>query len=200
MRKIVLTAASLSLFAFYSCESKKETTTSTEISKTELPEDALVTENDLTDSSQAPQDSYVVLDDKGQQKTEKLDANEKLISGNELPVPAQNFIAQNLGNVKFLHSLKETERTISTYKIQLENGIKVEFSENGEWKEVKSELNNPIPTEFLPKSIVEYVGKNYPKIGIEKIEKDQKEIKVELLQHNSPTLKFDLDGKFITKS
>ena len=65
-----------------------------------MPEDALVTENDLTDSSQAPQDSYVVLDDKGQQKTEKLDANEKLISGNELPVPAQNFIAQNLGNVK----------------------------------------------------------------------------------------------------
>ena len=127
-------------------------------------------------------------------------ANEKLISGNELPVPAQNFIAQNLGNVKFLHSLKETERTISTYKIQLENGIKVEFSENGEWKEVKSELNNPIPTEFIPKSIVEYIGKNYPKVGIEKIEKDQKEIKVELLQHNSPTLKFDLDGKFITKS
>ena len=47
MRKIVLTAASLSLFAFYSCESKKETTT-VKADIVLVPESALVKQGQLT--------------------------------------------------------------------------------------------------------------------------------------------------------
>ena len=199
MRKIVLTVASISLLTFASCDSKKETKSSTEIDRTELPEDALVSEYDISDSSNTTQNSYTVIENNGQQKTVKLDADEQLISANEFPVNAQNLITQNFGNTKILNSLKETEHNVSTFKIQLENGTKVEFAENGEWLEVKNGLNKPIPTNFISEKIINYIVKNYPKAGIEKIKKEVKDgsFKVELLQNNSPTLKFDLNGNFV---
>ena len=196
MRKLVLSAVVVLSFIVSSCNNKTEATPN----KNEAPEQPLATESEITTNtdSSTSQNSYVVLMDNGSPKTINLDSNETIIAANNLPTNAQNFVTQNFGNVEFQYAVKEVEHNIPSFKIQLKDGTKIEFDENGEWEEVKNDLRKGIPTKFFPENIKKYLEKNYAKIDAKSIEKDVKdrEIKVDLLQNNVD-LKFDLDGNFI---
>ncbi|WP_313094651.1 PepSY-like domain-containing protein [Empedobacter sp.] len=200
MRKIVLSTAAILSLVLSSCESKKSENTQVETSKTEVAEQPIVSESDIAnnpESSTSP-NTYVVLQDNGQQKTVNIDPNETIISANNLPVNAQNFVSQNFGNMEFVNAIKEVKHNITTYNIQLKDGTKIEFTDNGDWTEVKNGLGKSIPTKFFPDNIQKYLQSKYPKIDAKSIEMDtkDKEIKVELLQNNVD-LKFDLNGNFI---
>ena len=200
MKKIVLSSAVILSLALFSCETKKADQTDVVTSKSEVAEQPIVSESDIAnhpESSTSP-NTYVVLQDDGQQKTVNIDSNEMVVSANNLPVNVQNFIAQNFGNLKLLNAIKEVEHNITTYNIQLKDGTKLEFSDNGQWIEVKNGLGKAIPTNFFPEKIKSYLEKNNLKSPIKKIEQDKKDgsYEVEFLQ-SKQTLKFDLNGNFI---
>lgn len=199
MKKIVLSTAVILSLALFSCETKKADQTDVVTSKSETPEQPIVSESDIanTETSASP-NTYVVLQDNGKQKIVNIDLNETVISANNLPVNAQKFVTQNFGNIEFLNAIKEVDRNITTYNIQLVDGTKLDFTDNGDWTEVKNGLGKAIPTNFFPENIQKYLQTKYPKIDAKSIEIDtkDKEIKVELLQNNID-LKFDLNGNFI---
>lgn len=200
MRKIILSTAAILSLVFSSCESKKTENSEVITSKSEVAEQPIVSESDIANhpESSTSSNTYVVLQDNGQQKTVNIDPNETVISANNLPVNAQNFVSKNFGNMEFVNAIKEVERNITTYNIQLKDGTKIEFTDNGDWKEVKNGLGKAIPIKFFPDNIQKYLQSKYPKIDAKSIEMDtkDKEIKVELLQNNVD-LKFDLNGNFI---
>ncbi|MEG0695528.1 PepSY-like domain-containing protein [Algoriella sp.] len=194
MRKIFFAIATITLVSFYSCESKKtvqETKETTE--KKSVNQDTLSAQKTVVATN-----GYTVLQDNGQEKTVTLDHDETIVALTNFPVKAQDFIKQNFSNSDIYYSIKEVDRSETKYKTQLKDGTKIEFDVNGDWKEVKNGMNKPIPTKFFPENISKYIQTNYPKIDVNKIEKDakDKEIKVELIQNNLD-LKFDLNGNFI---
>lgn len=200
MRKIILSTTAILSLVLSSCESKKTENTEVVTNKSEVAEQPIVSESDIANNpeSSTSSNTYVVLQDNGQQKTVNIDPNETVISANNLPVNAQNFVSKNFGNMEFVNAIKEVERNITTYNIQLKDGTKIEFTDNGDWSEVKNGLGKSIPTKFFPDNIQKYLQTKYPKIDAKSIEMDtkDKEIKVELLQNNVD-LKFDLNGNFI---
>ena len=194
MRKIFFAIATITLVSFYSCESKKtvqETKKTTE--RISVNQDTLSAQKTVVATN-----GYTVLQDNGQEKTVTLDHDETIVALTNFPVKAQDFIKQNFSNSDIYYSIKEVDRSETKYKTQLKDGTKIEFDVNGDWKEVKNGMNKPIPTKFFPENISKYIQTNYPKIDVNKIEKDakDKEIKVELIQNNLD-LKFDLNGNFI---
>ncbi|MFV0144705.1 PepSY-like domain-containing protein [Empedobacter falsenii] len=200
MKKIVLSTAAVLSLVLFSCESKKTEQIEVVPSKSEAAEQPVVSESDIANNLEesASTNAYVVLQDNGQQKTVNIDPNESVISANNLPVNAQNFIVQNFGNLELLNAIKEVEHNVTTYNIQLKDGTKLEFSDNGQWIEVKNGLGKAIPTNFFPEKIKSYLEKNNLKSPIKKIEQDKKDgsYEVEFLQ-SKQTLKFNLYGNFI---
>lgn len=200
MKKIVLSTAALLSLVLFSCESKKTEQIEVVPSKSEAAEQPVVSESDIANNLEesASTNAYVVLQDNEQQKTVNIDPNESVISANNLPVNAQNFVSKNFGNMEFVHAIKEVDRNITTYNIQLKDGTKIEFTDNGDWIEVKNGLGKAIPNKFFPENIKKYLQTKYPKVDAKSIDMDtkDKEIKVELLQNNVD-LKFDLNGNFI---
>jgi len=167
MKKILLSIIVISSFVAISCQSKTET-----------------------------KQTYTEIEDNGQQKVETVDTDESIIQNTELPDTAQKFIKQNFGSETIQNVIKEADTMGDKYKVQLGNGIKVEFDANGEWKEVKAELaNQSVGALFLPQTMRDYLNKNYPDIGIESVDRDGKGIDVELL--NNVDLKFDTNGNFL---
>ena len=193
MRKIFFAIATITLVSFYSCESKK-----TVQETIETTEKKSVNQDTLSAQKTVVATGYTVLQDNGQEKTVTLDHDETIVALTNFPVKAQDFIKQNFSNSDIYYSIKEVDRSETKYKTQLKDGTKIEFDVNGDWKEVKNGMNKPIPTKFFPENISKYIQTNYPKIDVNKIEKDakDKEIKVELIQNNLD-LKFDLNGNFI---
>lgn len=166
MKKIMLATLVISSMAMYSCQSKSEKQTYTEI------------------------------EENGQQKIETTDSDETLVQTNNLPQNAQMFIKQNFGSETLQSVIKENDRKGDEYKVQLSNGIKIEFDANGEWKEVKAELaNQSVGALFLPQITRDYLSTNYPNIGVESVDRDVQGIDVDLL--NGIDLKFDTNGNFL---
>lgn len=140
--------------------------------------------------------TYTEIEENGQQKIETTDSDETLLQSNNLPQNAQMFIKQNFGSENVQSVVKENDSSGDEYKVQLSNGIKIEFDANGEWKEVKAELaNQSVGALFLPQVTRDYLSTNYPNIGIESVDRDAKGIDVELL--NKVDLKFDTNGNFL---
>ncbi|MBQ0147855.1 MAG: PepSY-like domain-containing protein [Flavobacteriaceae bacterium] len=167
MKKILLSAIVLSSFAMLSCQSKTET-----------------------------KQTYTEIEDNGQQKVETVDTDETIVQNTDLPNEAQNFIKNNFGSETIQSVLKEANISGDEYKVQLGNGIKLEFDANGQWKDVKAEVaNQSVGALFLPQVTRDYLTQNYPNIGIKSVERDAKGIDIDLL--NNIDLKFDTNGNFL---
>ena len=123
MRKVILSTAVILSLVFSSCESKKTENSEVITSKSEVAEQPIVSESDIANhpESLTSQNTYEVLQDNGQQKTVNIDPNETVISANSLPINAQNFVSKNFGNMEFVNAIKEVERNITTYNIQLKD-------------------------------------------------------------------------------
>lgn len=141
-------------------------------------------------------ESYTVIEENGQEKMVTTDYDEAIIQSADLPEKASQFLKNNFGSETIQNSIKENDIRGDEYKVQLSNGIKIDFDANGEWKEVKSEVaNQSVGALFLPQVTRDYLAKNYSNIGIKSVDKDNKGIDVEL--NNDIDLKFDPSGNFI---
>lgn len=98
--------------------------------------------------------------------------NDKLIKKSELPAQAQKFINDNFANVKITYAKVERDFLEKSYEVVLADGVKLEFTSKGSWKEVDCRYAE-VPAAIVPQAIREYVNANYPGEKILKIEHER---------------------------
>lgn len=111
-----------------------------------------------------------------------------------LPANSKEFLNRHFHGVQISH-IKVEEGLLKTdsYDVILTNGVNVEFTGSGNWKEVEGK-NIAVPAEIVPATIRKYVQTNYPGKIIVSIEKDRREYDIKL--DNGIDLDFDLNGNF----
>ena len=80
------------------------------------------------------------------------------------------------------------------YEVILKNGTKIEFTRQGEWKDVDCQTSE-VPSSIVPTAIRNYVKTQFPNNFIVKIEVDHNSYDIEL--DNDFDLKFDKTGNFL---
>jgi len=112
-----------------------------------------------------------------------------------LPQQAQQtlkkaFPKATVNRVKVDHNLLG----VNDYEVVLNNGTEIEFTKNGEWKEVDCG-HQAVPQTFIINPIKTFISKNHKGRTVVKIDKDDKCYEVEL--NDGTELKFDRAGNFI---
>jgi len=108
-------------------------------------------------------------------------------SYDNLPSQAQQFITQHFPTASIVSVVIDEGR----YEVWLNNGTEIEFTMQGEWKEVDCHMTQ-VPNSIIPAKILEYVTAHYPNNFIVKIEKDYDGYDIEL--NNGLDLDFDYNG------
>lgn len=119
---------------------------------------------------------------------------QKKIEVTELPKPAKEFLKKFFSNKSVESVKKDAEHGEKGYEVKLKDGTEVEFWSDGSYREVDGGYK-PIPTEFIPKVVKDYVAKNYPNEKITHIDYGHKDLDVDLT--NKIDLEFTKEGKFI---
>lgn len=119
---------------------------------------------------------------------------QKKIETTELPKPAQEFLQKYFSNKTIDIAQKDAEHGEKGYEVKLKDGTEVEFWKDGSYREVDGD-DKPIPTEFIPASVKDYVAKNYPNEKITHIDYGHKDLDVDLT--NDIDLEFTKEGKIL---
>lgn len=119
---------------------------------------------------------------------------QKKIETTELPKPAQEFLQKYFSNTSIDTAQKDAEHGEKGYEVKLKDGTEVEFWKDGSYREVDGD-DKPIPTEFIPASVKDYVAKNYPNEKITHIDYGHKDLDVDLT--NDIDLEFTKEGKIL---
>ncbi|GIJ94120.1 hypothetical protein CAPN002_13380 [Capnocytophaga stomatis] len=124
-----------------------------------------------------------------------INAQETIITHNELPHNAQSFIKKHFSKYTLDYVILDKEFFSSDdYTVRFSEGIKIEFDEKGDWTEIDGNYTE-IPTEFISKNILSYVKTKFINTKIVKIEKGifgSQEVKLS----NGLELEFDSQGNF----
>ena len=119
---------------------------------------------------------------------------QKKIETTELPKPAQEFLQKHFSKTTIESAQKDAEHGEKGYEVKLKDGTEVEFWKDGSYREVDGD-DKPIPTDFIPASVKDYVAKNYPNEKITHIDYGHKDLDVDLT--NDIDLEFTKDGKIL---
>ncbi|MDR0427204.1 MAG: PepSY-like domain-containing protein [Dysgonamonadaceae bacterium] len=111
-----------------------------------------------------------------------------------LPQAAKNFIQKHFPNEKVSYMKIDKELLSTTYEVTFISGIELEFTKDGEWKEIDCK-HTAVPAGAVPTKISEYVKTNFPGTFIKQIEKKKRRYEVEL--SNKLDLEFDMNENFI---
>lgn len=117
-----------------------------------------------------------------------------VINRDKLPEEAQKMLEEYFPKAKVSlikidrHLLKKTD-----YDVRLTNGTTIEFSNKGKWKSVDCG-KRAVPEGLVPKTIRNYVAKNYPDVIIVSIRKSGSGYEIGL--SDQVKLKFNLLGQF----
>ena len=120
--------------------------------------------------------------------------NDKVISKNQLPAQAQSFLNENFADVKISYAKQETDFIERSYEVVLADGTKLEFTKNGNWKEVDCRYSE-VPSAIVPAPIKNFINENYSGSRVLKIERDSRGYEVKL--SNKLELKFNNDFKIV---
>lgn len=121
-------------------------------------------------------------------------AQETIISKNELPKEAQKFISKYFLKTNIDYVKKDKETFSTNYTVRFTDGKEVDFDSKGKWTEVDG-IKNPIPTSFINNNIKTYVKEKFPNTSITKINKGSfgsQEVKLS----NGLELEFNSKGQF----
>lgn len=110
-----------------------------------------------------------------------------------LPSIAKDFVSINFAESNPVNVLKDTEVFDVEYEVRFDDGLKIEFDKNGEWKEIKNEIDC-LTFGFLPENIGIYLENNHNRFCIKEIKREFKGFKVELT--NDIEVVFDKNGNF----
>lgn len=119
---------------------------------------------------------------------------QKKIELTELPKESQEFLQKYFSKKAIDVVKKDAEHGEKGYEIKFKDGTEAEFWKDGSYREIDGD-GKPIPTEFIPAAIKNYVAKHYPNEKITHIDYGHKDIDVDLT--NNIDLEFTKEGKFI---
>lgn len=113
----------------------------------------------------------------------------------QLPSEALAFIKRHFPQAEISHIKIEKEfLRVDKYEVLLTDRTEVEFDRDGQWMEVECD-RMPVPAALVPAYVAEYVEKNFPGALIVKLERERKELEVDL--DNDLSLTFNRKGKLI---
>lgn len=124
----------------------------------------------------------------------QLQAKDVPVTFRELPNKAQTFLNNHFSALKISYVIKDKGFFSTEYEVTLENGVQVEFNQDGDWKSVDGQ-DRSIPTAFIPAKITKYIKEKFPNMTISKIEKDSQKYEVEL--NGDLDLEFNLNGDYL---
>lgn len=119
------------------------------------------------------------------------------ISKNEskLPKISKEFLQKHFPNDKISFVIEDKEGLRTTYEVMLTSGKEIEFSKNGEWKEVDTK-KEALPQGIVSEKIASYVKNNFDdKTYLVQIKKTFWGTEVEL--SNKLELEFSASGRFL---
>ncbi len=76
------------------------------------------------------------------------DRDSLIVAPNALPAPAQSFLSQHFKGA----NIALVKKDMDSYDVTLNDGTEVDFTLNGDWKDVDGQYK-PIPTTFLPNGL-----------------------------------------------
>ena len=120
--------------------------------------------------------------------------NDKPITVDQLPEKAQQFLRQHFPNEKVSLAKSERDFLELTYEVIFTNGMKVEFTKDGQWKDVDCRYAS-VPKAIVPAQIAQKVQELYPETTIRQIDRDSRDYEVKL--SNGLELTFDLKFNLI---
>ena len=112
----------------------------------------------------------------------------------QIPAAAQSFINQYFPGMDVVLVEMDDDDEGKEYSVWLNDGTKVEFDLQGEWKRVGRKKTG-VPVKLIPPTITEYVKAHYPADVVSKLSKKPYGYKIEL--SNDMDLRFDTQGKFL---
>ena len=120
--------------------------------------------------------------------------DDRAITKEQLPKAAQEFLSKYFPTQKIALAKEETDFLDKTYEVIFVDGAKVEFSRNGEWKEVNCKFS-AVPDGIVPAQILKYIDQNHEGAKVIEIDRDKRDWEVKL--DNGLDLKFDLQFRLI---
>ncbi len=110
-----------------------------------------------------------------------------------LPEAINTFVQQSFPGAKITYTETDQEYGGLEYDVTLDNGTKIDFDRNNQWKKV--ECYKGVPAALVPQAISAYVKNNFQSAPIIKIDKNGIGYEIELA--NDIELRFDQSGNFI---
>lgn len=127
--------------------------------------------------------------------TMSAQAQEKVITVDQLPQAAQQFVKKHYDLMSVSHVIMEDELFSSKeYKVALADGTELEFDNKGQWTEVDPE-NKTVPVAIIPGNIRSYINKSFPNNDVKQISRSSRKYELELT--SGLDLEFDRNGKFL---
>lgn len=118
-----------------------------------------------------------------------VSARDKIVSADQLPKTAQDFISANFAG----KTVQYVEKDFNEFEVQLSDRTEIKFGGNGDWESIK--CYEGIPAGVLPEAVTSYVQKNFADAKIVEAEKDWNSIELKL--SNRMEVFFDKDGKYM---
>lgn len=106
-------------------------------------------------------------------------AADRVIQYTQLPKTAQAFITKHFPGRTASLVKEDRERTGVSYEVRLSDGTEIEFTAQGQWKDVDGK-RAALPTAFIPAQIVKTLRNRNAGDAIVQIEKSRRGYKVEL--------------------
>lgn len=121
-------------------------------------------------------------------------AQDKIITQSELPAAIKTYLKTHFAENEVLQATLDKGMFSKSYDVILNNDITLEFDSKDKIEEIKSH-HSKLPDSVIPKSILDYVKKNYPNNFITEWDLDKGKQKLEL--DNGIDLEFTLEGHFL---
>ena len=120
--------------------------------------------------------------------------NDRIVPYENLPAKAQEFVKKYFPSEKVSYVKEEADFMELSYEVVFAQGTKVEFTGQGEWKEVDCRYST-LNEELVPEQIRAYVKQNFPDPKFVKIEKGYRDYEVKLT--NRLELTFDMNFNLV---
>ncbi len=120
-------------------------------------------------------------------------ADDRHVDVNRLPETIKTFLNTNYPSVQILYSTKDDDLIRPEYNVALENGVRLEFHNDGTLKQI--EAKDGVPASLIPVQIAQFVKGRYPDAHIVGYEVDRKHYEVKL--SNCLDLKFSKNYNLI---
>ena len=120
--------------------------------------------------------------------------NDRIVPYENLPAKAQEFVKKYFPSEKVSYVKEEADFMELSYEVVFAQGTKVEFTGQGEWREVDCRYST-LNEDLVPAQIRSYVKQNFPDTKFVKIEKGYRDYEVKLT--NRLELTFDLNFNLV---